>query len=206
MRLINTETYELEEFFDSERPPYAILSHTWGVDEVNLQEWEQWLQGDADTKARIAAKRGFKKIKKACGIARKGIPKSESKSKTKGESKRNTKDPEFRFLWVDTNCIDKKSSAEETESINSMFHWYQTASFCIVYLEDVGPGSDTVLVKSRWFTRGWTLQELIAPEPAENVIFYARKWHPIGSRVQLCDVLTSITGIPRKVLLEPGSY
>ncbi|KAF6832212.1 hypothetical protein CPLU01_06311 [Colletotrichum plurivorum] len=184
------EPQSVEEVFDSSRrPPYAILSHTWGRDEVNFQEWEQLQEGDADTRARIQAKRGFKKIEDACRIARGDEP---------------------DYLWVDTNCIDKKSSAELSEAINSMFHWYETASCCIVYLEDVsirlvGPGMDH-LPNSRWFSRGWTLQELLAPPWAENVLFYNDKWERIGSRSSLCKDLSTLTGISEFILLDSPRY
>jgi hypothetical protein len=100
---------------------------------------------------------------------------------------------------VDTCCIDKTSSAELSEAINSMFSWYRDAAICYVYLSDVG-GGDDVSQKSRdistslWFSRGWTLQELIAPSV---VVFFARDWSEIGSRSVLIEQITAATGIDR---------
>lgn len=120
MRLIDTTTLHLREFFDSQRPAYSILSHTWGSEEVNFQEWMEWEEGNPTQKARVEAKRGFQKIERACQVAR---------------AHRHD------YIWVDTNCIDKKSSAELSEAINSMFSWYQAASICFIHLEDFPAGS-----------------------------------------------------------------
>ncbi|TEA17882.1 Vegetative incompatibility protein HET-E-1 [Colletotrichum sidae] len=173
MRLINTTTLQLEEFFDSDRPPYAILSHTWGRDEVNFQEWLQWEQ---------EAKRGFQKIKSSCQVA----------------CRHN-----FRYIWVDTNCVNKKSSAELSEGINSMFVWYRDSDACMVYLEDFtedtnDSGSDDI-GKSRWFTRGWTLQELLAPE---RVGFFDCQWRYIGDKLSLAERIASATGIEGAFLVD----
>jgi hypothetical protein len=105
------------------------------------------------------------------------------------------------YIWVDTNCIDKTSSAELTEAINSMFAWYRDSAVCYVYLIDVPPArmEDTYkdllvyLRKSRWFTRGWTLQELLAPR---QVVFFANSWARIGERTsQFASDVADITGI-----------
>ncbi|WYZ39953.1 hypothetical protein EsH8_IV_000294 [Colletotrichum jinshuiense] len=180
MRLINTSTLHLEEFFESARPKYAILSHTWGLNEVALQEWQEWERGGPDSRVRTEAKHGFQKIKNTCRIAQQeGIS----------------------HVWVDTDCIDKKSSAELSEAINSMFAWYQGSSVCYVYLEDLEPGqSQTSLSQCRWFTRGWTLQELLAPT---RMTFYDSTWESIGSKAVLAQSLVSITGIETNVLLHP---
>lgn len=131
MRLINTTTYELKEFLDSEVPPYAILSHRWENEEVTFKEFNRCSSKDK-------AKEGYKKIKKACNQAA---------------------EDDLGYAWVDTCCIDKSSSAELTESINSMFRWYQKANVCYVYLSDVsGPDAKGDLEHSAWFKRGWTLQ------------------------------------------------
>lgn len=92
-------------------------------------------------------------------------------------------------------CIDKTSTAELSESINSMFRWYQKAKVCYAYLEDVDDVSE--LARSRWFTRGWTLQELIAPK---DVYFYSTNWALLGNKNDLRDNLETITGISRDVL------
>jgi hypothetical protein len=107
----------------------------------------------------------------------------------------------YSYIWIDTCCIDKSSSAELSEAINSMFKYYQRAGICYAYLADVqtelleeGEGS---LAASRWFTRGWTLQELIAPD---DIHFYSSNWHFLGSRVSLGRYISTITGIDDKIL------
>ncbi|KAI4674442.1 uncharacterized protein J4E88_008176 [Alternaria novae-zelandiae] len=159
MRLIDATTLELRLFMDESLiPPYAILSHTWGEDEVTLQQFTNHsLRDDATFKN----SRGYWKILKACQQAL---------------SDRLT------LVWVDTCCIDKNSSAELSEAINSMFRWYEQAAECYAYLDDINVGSEAwadslmsnddkeQLARSRWFTRGWTLQELLAPK---EIRFYA---------------------------------
>ncbi|KAH8898435.1 hypothetical protein GQ53DRAFT_837339 [Thozetella sp. PMI_491] len=117
----------------------------------------------------------------------------------------------YDFIWVDTCCIDKTSSAELSEAINSMFRWYQQAAVCYAFLNDVrdpeqgapeGLDDETIeeIKNSRWFTRGWTLQELIAPS---DLCFYAQGWTFIGSRQgekPFTDLLSEITGIQRELL------
>lgn len=175
MRLINVRTMELCEFFGAEIPGYAILSHTWNDGEVTYQHWQD---------LRVASQRaGFSKIKGAC---------------LKAQSY------DIEWLWVDTNCIDKTSSAELMEAINSMFRWYAKAEICFAYLSDVATAelsTADLLSKfgsSRWFTRGWTLQELLAPH---NLIFYAADWSQIGSKdSSLADEIYNITGIDQDFL------
>ncbi|KAF4336082.1 het domain protein [Fusarium beomiforme] len=177
MRLINTTTLEVEEFFDVSIPEYAILSHTWGDGEVSLQDW-------ADRKNR-RFKPGFRKIIWACTQAAKD---------------------QLSYVWVDTNCIDKSSSAELSEAINSMFKWYRRSAVCYVYLEDVPAMKldectkpDSAFRNARWFTRGWTLQELIAPP---NVTFFSSDWTMIATKSELAPCITEITGIPWSCLLK----
>ncbi|TDZ10334.1 putative transporter [Colletotrichum sidae] len=175
MRLLNTRTKQLREFTQP-RIPYAILSHTWGPEEVSFQDL---LSG------RGRSLLGYAKIEGACKLAL-----------ADG----------FDFIWIDTCCIDKTSSSELTEAINSMWNWYRDSRVCYAYLEDV-PTNERLyyplypqgLTKSRWFTRGWTLQELIAPH---QVIFLAQDWSDIGTRESLRDILGSITGIDRTFFLD----
>jgi len=109
----------------------------------------------------------------------------------------------LEWVWIDTCCIDKSSSAELSEAINSMFRYYQNAVKFYAYLADV-PSNDNVrsadsaFVYSRWFTRGWTLQELIA---SKRVFFYSQDWVQLGSRYDLCAQIASITGIAAEVLV-----
>ncbi|CAM1500466.1 Fc.00g096280.m01.CDS01 [Cosmosporella sp. VM-42] len=150
MRLINVKTYTITQFFD-EIPPYAILSHTWGEEEVTLQDMrgvylspEKSLTHPTKPKAdndaqhqslnpRVTNMQGFKKIKYACEETAKGT---------------------LRFVWVDTCCIDKSSSAELSEAINSMFQWYENARKCYAYLQDVSSKdhASPEFMKSKWFT------------------------------------------------------
>ncbi|RTE82513.1 hypothetical protein BHE90_002953 [Fusarium euwallaceae] len=112
----------------------------------------------------------------------------------------------FEYVWVDTCCIDKTSSAELSEAINSMYRWYQEATMCYAYLEDVADtgeatGEDSLrltgFARSRWFTRGWTLQELIAPKQLE---FFTGDWVRLGTKFGLRNLLSEITSIDVGVL------
>jgi hypothetical protein len=117
----------------------------------------------------------------------------------------------LKYFWVDTCCIDKSSSAELSEAINSMFRWYQKATRCYVYLSDVSirkrKASDTSAVctresafrASKWFTRGWTLQELLAPRSVE---FYSREGKSLGNKRTLKQQIHEITGVPATALRE----
>jgi hypothetical protein len=103
----------------------------------------------------------------------------------------------YQYIWVDTCCIDKSSSAELQEGINSMFRWYEGASICLAYLSDVPSNcdpeaEDSVFRRARWFTRGWTLQELLAPQ---IVIFYDRNWNLLGDKSSLSTIIEEISGI-----------
>ncbi|KAF8861247.1 HET-domain-containing protein [Acephala macrosclerotiorum] len=174
MRLLNAQTRRLSEFMgDDALPPYAILSHTWGRDEVTYQ--------DINSPDSGLAKEGCTKIKYCCDQA--------------------IKDGLY-WAWVDTCCIYKTSSAELSEAINSMFRWYQRAEVCYVYLADVW-GYHTPIedprefAQSRWFTRCWTLQELIAPR---FVIFYSRLWANIGNKEDLTQIIMDITNIHESAL------
>ena len=168
MRLLNCHTRLLEEFVGDEisHHPYAILSHTWEEQEVVFSDITQ------DTTDHTV-KKGWYKISKSCEQAvRDGIG----------------------YVWADTVCIDKSSSAELSEAINSMFKWYRGAAVCYAYLCDL---PEVPLPKSRWFTRGWTLQEMIAPE---QLRFYDKEWNYQGSKAELLDTLRDITGVDRTAL------
>lgn len=80
-----------------------------------------------------------------------------------------------------------------------MFRWYQKASTCYAYIEDADTVDD--LEKSRWFSRGWTLQELVAPR---DVVFFSKSWCDFGRKLNLKDALYKITGIEPGVL-ESGT-
>ncbi|OIW27820.1 hypothetical protein CONLIGDRAFT_551906, partial [Coniochaeta ligniaria NRRL 30616] len=98
------------------------------------------------------------------------------------------------YVWIDTICIDKSSSAELSEAINSMFKWYRNAAICYAYLSDV---PQVRLEYSRWFTRGWTLQEMIAPQ---ELRFYDANWDALGTKSDLLDRLCDITGVDTTAL------
>jgi hypothetical protein len=177
MRLINTETLILETFPDIRRtPPYAVLSHTWGrdADEVSLQE--MMVPGVLDSPT--AAKPGFEKIGKTCQLA----------LETHG----------LKYAWVDTCCIDKTSSAELSEAINSMFKWYQQAAVCFAFLEDWEP-EQPAFDHCRWWTRGWTLQELVAPL---EITFFDRTWSVRGHLNSLCSEISKVSRIKEGVLMK----
>ncbi|KAJ2978055.1 hypothetical protein NUW58_g7614 [Xylaria curta] len=180
MRLINTHTSEFKEFYGDQIPRYAILSHTWQQgEEVTFQEWLRW-----EKDVLVRKKSGFDKIRRACRLAR-----------------RDSLD----WAWVDTSCIDKTSSAELTEAINSMYEWYRKSAICYAYLSDVSiiPAKEDdqefiyEFSKSRWWTRGWTLQELLAPT---KVIFLTRAWKTINSRPSLARTIQHISGISETFL------
>lgn len=102
------------------------------------------------------------------------------------------------YCWVDTCCINKQSSAELSEAINSMYRWYRDAKACYIYLSDVEKANwKKNISKARWFTRGWTLQELLAPAKA---IFYDRRWQRLGTKHTLTGVIASVTQIPATAL------
>ncbi len=108
----------------------------------------------------------------------------------------------YLYIWIDSCCIDKTSSAELSEAINSMYTWYQNAAVSYAFLADVpsdqNPRADnSAFRQSRWFTRGWTLQELLAPRV---VLFLSRDWQVIGTKISLGHTIEHITTIPFSVL------
>lgn len=193
MRLLHVSTFRLESFIDEECPPYAILSHTWGDQEITLQELQSkdmilWLQS---AKTLISDRAFYIKQKYGPGCLK--IAGCALQAETDG----------FEYIWCDTCCIDKTNSTELSEAINSMYLWYRD-QLCYAYLADV-PSADreapgqrrSDLVESRWFTRGWTLQELIAPA---SVVFFDARWHPIGTRSDNRGLIATRTGIDNHVL------
>jgi hypothetical protein len=195
MRLLQLGTnnaLSFKEYLVTDLPPFAILSHTWGSDDDEITYLDV-VQRRGEKKA------GFQKIM-FCGQ----------------QAKRDG----LEYFWVDTCCIDKRSSAELSEAINSMFRWYYLSSRCYVYLQDVPSGLSLSLSESgvqsgsesgskvsegwemsfkdsRWFTRGWTLQELVAPR---HVDFFSREGEMLGSKIELRHTIRDITGISLQVL------
>ena len=155
-------------------PPYAILSHTWDGQEVTFKDLKNHNNvEDVDTEV----KGGYQKIF-FCAQ----------------QAKRDG----LNYFWVDTCCIDKSNSSELQEAINSMFRWYQNAEKCCVYLSDIDNHSlngitESALKESKWFTRGWTLQELLAPKLVE---FFFTEGARLGDKESLKHIIHEITGIP----------
>jgi hypothetical protein len=175
MRLLQFDkdgAFSLIERTGQDVPPYAILSHTWGNDEDEVK-FKDIVEGTVNDKP------GYRKLD-FC-------------------QKQAAKD-NLQFFWVDTCCINKDSGAELSEAINSMFSWYRMAAKCYVYLSDVSttdPETHQSLETSRWFTRGWTLLELLAPA---SVKFFSAEGHLIGDKRSLVQRITNITGIPPEAL------
>jgi hypothetical protein len=177
MHLLNVNTLRLETFFGAQIPEYAILSHTWGAHEVTFADIQN-IQGPTTQTLRLA---GFDKIRKTCVQA---------------------KADNYQYVWIDTCCIDKSSSAELTEAINSMFQWYKSSEVCYAYLSDVSTAEmRETFPRSRWFSRGWTLQELLAPG---HVIFYDGEWHALGTKDDHATWIADITGIDVHILINHG--
>ena len=175
MRLIDAETLELTTTIGDDPPPYAIVSHTWSDDEITLADYDN---------PSSRSSRAFEKVRSACSVAR-GLG--------------------LYYIWIDTCCIDKESSAELSEAINSMYQWYAQARHCIVYLADVtrnvigARAFEAEFRKTRWFTRSWTLQELIAPQ---RLTFLSADWNVLGTRDELAALIASITRIPEACILQ----
>ncbi|MCJ1452274.1 hypothetical protein MMC28_002616 [Mycoblastus sanguinarius] len=172
MRLLDTTTIELCEFDDNERPEiYAVLSHRWEKkEEVSLQDLP---------KPSCRKRKGYQKIIDCCRIARA---------------------QHIEYVWIDTCCIDQKSSAEISEAINSMYDWYKDAAVCYAYLADVYLEKFEEFGESDWFKRGWTLQELLAPSSVE---FYDHDWELLGPLSSLYDAVSNATGIKKEHLTNP---
>ncbi|KAI0759981.1 heterokaryon incompatibility protein-domain-containing protein [Trametes elegans] len=184
MYLLNTGSARLEHFPNPDtRPPYAILSHVWQGHEASFQDIDA-LRAHANPLAFAPAK-----VQRFCQFARA---------------------EDFEWAWLDTCCINKTSSAELSEALNSMFSWYQDAIVCYAYLHDVadrapldtvsrqdGSELDVCLVESEWFTRGWTLQELLAPR---FLFFLSRDWTLLGTRDSFASEVEGRIGIDYDVL------
>lgn len=172
MRLINVKTRKLENFNDNEPVDYAILSHRWTAKEIQFND---------------VSKRWRKWPRKLTGCC--------ERAKQDG----------LKYIWCDTCCIKKSDSVELNEAITSMYKWYKRSKVCYAFLEDVPADDDpneqdSMFRASSWFTRGWTLQELLAPQKLE---FFNANWDKIGCKASLRDVVTDITRIPPAVLLDP---
>ena len=177
------------EFGDDEATKYAILSHRW-IDptEVDYEEMIDLAKMNKKESDEIRGRLGYKKLLDTCQQAKKDG---------------------YKWVWVDTCCVDKRSSAELSEAINSMYRWYENSKICYAYLHDVrGSSLPTASDESRypksngwpeWFSRGWTLQEMIAPR---NLRFFNKDWQVIGDKISLARTLSYITNVPQHTLTE----
>jgi hypothetical protein len=174
----NDGEFSLTTFAGDDIPSYAILSHRWEAEEVTFKDL-------ADSTGKNKA--GYGKIQ-FCGE----------------QARRDG----LQYFWVDTCCIDKSNSTELAEAINSMFRWYRNAAKCYVYLSDVSRSPlyladkpnepwESTFRKSRWFTRGWTIQELMAPA---SVKFFSKEGELLGNKESLERHICEVTGIPVKAL------
>lgn len=159
-------------FSDEDVPPYAILSHRWGESEVLLEHVEDGSYGNYQ---------GYRKIEFCAQQAAKD---------------------QLQYFWIDTCCIDKWNLVELSTAINSMFSWYKNARKCYVFLPDVTAVDEQEdwkisLRESEWFRRGWTLQELIAPESVE---FFSLEGKYLGDKKSLAQLIHEVTEIPIKAL------
>ena len=175
------------EFRDDNTTAYAILSHRWVEDtEVDYEEMVGLAKMDVEERDEIRQRLGYRKIWDTCQQAKKDG---------------------YEWVWVDTCCIDKRSSAELSEAINSMYRWYENSRVCYAYLHDIlDPSFPTRSNKDiypnsngwpEWFSRGWTLQEMIAPR---DVQFFNKHWGPIGDKPCLAAMLEYITRVPQRIL------
>ena len=191
MWLLSTSRAELHYFADPSVVDrgYAILSHRWEGNEQTLQDLQLIIReccerGD-NPRDHVSAK-----IRECCMLAERYG---------------------YLWLWIDSCCINKESSTELSEAINSMYNWYAQSEVCFAYLSDVPSNCDLYAPNSefrtsKWHTRGWTLQELIAPSV---VIFISREWDVLGNRCELAVLLQQTTRVPEKILektLLPSSY
>ncbi|OJT04026.1 Vegetative incompatibility protein HET-E-1 [Trametes pubescens] len=204
-RFLHTHTGEFVWIDDPESCSYAILSHTWrSASAGGEQSYDdvRKLQDEVVAMLEAPKSRHYKKvahppastldhpdlsakIKGICAVARKAG---------------------FDLVWIDSCCIDKSSSAELSEAINSMYEWYRLADVCYVYLADVPegatPATSLAFWQSRWHTRGWTLQELVAPK---HIVFLSRSWHFLGTKMGLAATLEKVTGIDFALLVGRAS-
>jgi hypothetical protein len=166
----DTIDFRLTEYNGDVRPEYAILSHRWREEEV---DYEDMMQGNRTLK-------GYQKIE---GCARAALRYG------------------IQHIWIDTCCINKSSSAELSEALNRMYEWYNDSLMCFAFLDDVAVSEGASMLNelraSKWFTRGWTLQELIAPK---TMMFYSKDWVKLGSRMDLANTISVATRIDIKIL------
>ena len=178
MWLLRTSSAELHHFTDytALHEGYAILSHTWSSNGEQTFQEVQRIVAQCQSTGRSPRDYVSDKIRRCCEVAQRDG---------------------YAWVWIDSCCINKESSTELSEAINSMFTWYAHSEVCYAYLEDVHTNDDLQAKGSEfrcagWHTRGWTLQELLAPS---FIVFLSQEWMPIGTKHDLCDILDECTGI-----------
>ncbi|KAJ8120805.1 hypothetical protein ONZ43_g2583 [Nemania bipapillata] len=193
MHLLNTATFKLnagDQAIFKQKEGYAILSHRWVGEEISFQQLPD-VEPELCSGKTPSSTPQIDKIRGASKVAR---------------------ELNSQLLWIDSCCIDKTNAVELDETIRSMFKWYGGSKVCITYLDDVestggrGPAifnSNEVEGPSKWFTRGWTLQELLAPN---NMRFYNKNWVYIGTKHDHADALAQITGIDAEYLTGKKSF
>lgn len=187
---VDLEAIVLKDLVDEDlaRIKYGILSHCWGdpKEEVQFKEMDALIRMGGPVRKKLRQRSGYQKIHKSCEQAWKDG---------------------LAWLWVDTCCINKESSAELSEALNSMFRWYEDSARCYVFLHDLDAknipttSNEKMFPNSsgwpKWFSRGWTLQELVAP----NVVhFFNKAWQYIGDKKNHAQTISSITQIPSRIL------
>ena len=189
MWLLSTADADLRFFSDPGAVPggYAIISHTWSP--KGEQSFQEVHTIGVKCKETGRNPRDYvdKKIRDSCLVAERDG---------------------YAWVWMDTCCINKESSTELSEAINSMFSWYVLSEVCYAYLEDVHEGDDpreedSEFRRSRWHTRGWTLQELLAPA---FVVFLSAEWKAIGTKHDLSGPLSERTSISEGYLTRARRF
>jgi hypothetical protein len=214
LQRIDEDIYRLtKKFVDGATiPPYAILSHTWGADGdevsfVDLSPWEKFSPDETLFSGRDMLS-GDDLLPSNDLLFRNDTYKSKiGYEKVRFCGEQAHKDG-LSYFWIDTGCIDKYNETELVHAIKSMYRWYQKATKCYIYLSNVSTVNIDEIEErrrgtwklkfrtSRWFTRGWTLQKLIAPGKVE---FFSRQTHKLGTRSSLVHQIHEITGIPCSV-------
>ncbi|KAI1798086.1 HET-domain-containing protein [Ganoderma leucocontextum] len=229
MRVLDTVTGQFVEVLDHGSIRYAILSHTW--ESVRGEPLEQIYEEIKEIQHSYASQPNSRSRSRSRSVSlplstssTQYVASQQYTSSNPSYQRQSSSSPSFledpqvsekirractiayaqgyRYLWIDSCCINKTSSTELSEAINSMFAWYRDSAVCYAFLADVprdedlrAPGSR--FRYSRWFKRGWTLQELIAPR---DVVFLSREWNVLGSKSSLSKLVEEITGVPRSVL------
>lgn len=175
MRLIDVKEKKFKSVSGPDEEPYAILSHTW----LRPTQQEVTFKDFLDPAVRTG-KTGWNKILQCCKLAEEDV---------------------LKYVWIDTCCIDKSDSAELQEALNSMYSWYQKAAKCYAFLSD----GDQDLSTCKWFTRGWTLQELLAPKAIRFYHLKEGNTTLLGTRDSLATKISSITNIDECYLKKKKS-